>query len=305
MLLASPAGNDLLFDMKLVEQGWSFCNKMWNALKLVNIWEVKEGTNDVNTTAIHWFENRLHQAILDVDKSLESYRLSEALMTCYTLVWDDFCSWYLEMIKPDYQQPIDQYTYNKTIMFYGVICRLIHPFMPFISEEIFHILNKNEGGDVCAANWPKPVEIDQKIIVTKIREIRAKVNLPKKDRITTYLKANDLGTYRNFEFMIQKLSGLESLETTDKDLEGMTSFVSNSHSFFVDTGVEIDVEAERKKLSADIDYAKGFMNQVQKKLSNERFVNNAPEQVVNAERKKLADAEAKVKLLEDQLVKLG
>lgn len=314
MMLASPAGNDLLFDMKLVEQGWGFCNKMWNALKLIKMWEVKEGTNDENVTAIHWFENRLHQAIIEVDKSLETYRLSEALMTCYTLVWDDFCSWYLEMIKPEYQQPIDQYTYSKTILYFEVICRLIHPFVPFISEEIFHILNENKKGDVCAADWPQPDEIDDKIIaqgeqmkevVTKIREIRAKVNLPKKDRIISYLKANDMGVYKNFKSIIQKLSGLESLQTIDKDLDGVASFVSNNQTFFVDTGVEIDVEAERQKLTADIEYTKGFMNKVQKKLSNERFVNNAPEQVVNAERKKLADAENKIVLMEEQLAKLN
>ncbi len=314
MLLASPAGNDLLFDMKLVEQGWGFCNKMWNALKLIKMWEVKEGTNDENVTAIHWFENRLHQAIIEVDKSLETYRLSEALMTCYTLVWDDFCSWYLEMIKPEYQQPIDQYTYGKTIMYFEVICRLIHPFVPFVSEEIFHILNDNQKGDVCIADWPQPEKIDDKIIaqgdlmkevVTKIREIRAKVNLPKKDKITTYLKAANLGTYKNFKTIIQQLSGLESLQTIDKDLEGVASFVCNNQTFFVDTGVEIDVEAERKKLSADIEYTKGFMVKVQKKLSNERFVNNAPDQVVNAERKKLADAAEKIVLLEEQLAKLN
>jgi len=314
MLLASPAGNDLLFDMKLVEQGWGFCNKMWNALKLVKMWKVNEGTNDENVTAIHWFENRLHQAIIEVDKSLETYRLSEALMTCYTIVWDDFCSWYLEMIKPEYQQPIDQYTYGKTIMYFEVICRLIHPFVPFVSEEIFHILNNNEQSDVCAADWPQPEAIDDKIIaqgdlmkevVTKIREIRAKVNLPKKDRITAYLKADELGTYKNFKSIIQQLSGLKSLQTTNEDLEEVASFVCSNQTFFVDTGVEIDVEAERKKLTTDIDYTKGFMTKVQKKLSNERFVNNAPEQVVNAERKKLSDAESKIALLEEQLAKLN
>jgi len=314
MLLASPAGNDLLFDMKLVEQGWGFCNKMWNALKLVKMWEVKAGENEGNATAISWFENRLHQAIKEVDQSLETYRLSEALMTCYTVVWDDFCSWYLEMIKPDYGEAIDQNTYDKTIMFYEVICRLIHPFVPFISEEIFHILKENREDDVCVAKWPEPPAIDEAIIkqgaaaktlTSKIREVRAKINLPKKDKITTYIKSDKLGELETFKSIIEKLSGLEQLNTTNEDLKGMASFVTDNQTFFVDTGVEIDVEAEREKLTTELEYTKGFMNKVGKKLSNERFVNNAPEAVVASERKKLADAEEKIKLLEEQLTQLG
>jgi len=314
MLLASPAGNDLLFDIKLVEQGWGFCNKIWNALKLVKMWEVKEGTNDANVTAIHWFENRLHQAINEVDQSLESYRLSESLMTCYTLVWDDFCSWYLEMIKPEYGEAIDQYTYEKTIMYYEVICRLIHPFMPFISEEIYHVLKENRADDVCVAQWPEPLEIDTQIIeqganaktlISKIREVRAKVNLPKRDRITAYMKAANFGQLKAFKAIVEKLGGLEQLTTTTEDLKGMASFVADNHTFFVDTGVEIDVEAARKKLTTELDYTKGFMSSVNKKLSNERFVNNAPDTVIAAERKKLADAEAKIQLLGEQLAQLG
>jgi len=312
MLMSSPAGNDLLFNVKLVEQGRNFSNKIWNALRLVKGWEIKDGKNEANETAIQWFENKLHQAIIEVDKSLESYRLSEALMTCYSLVWDDFASWYLEMIKPDYQQPIDQYTYNKTIEYYEVICRLLHPFTPFITEEIYHQLQDRED-DVCVAKWPEPPAVDEallkqgdiaKEVITKIREIRAKVNLPKKDRIKAFVKKEQLNGYGDYKSIIEKLGGLEVLETTNEDLKGIASFVANGDQFFVDTGVEIDVEAEKKKMEEELEYTKGFASKIDKKLSNESFVSNAPEAVVGKERQKLEDARAKINLLEEQLAKL-
>jgi valyl-tRNA synthetase len=316
MLLTSPAGNDLPFDESLCEQGRNFINKIWNALRLVNMWEVDDTIPqpEVAQLAAEWFDAKLSKTVAEIEDLFSKFRISEALMTTYKLVWDDFCSWYLELIKPGYQQPIDAKTKAQAVQHFEQIIKLLHPFMPFLTEEIWHELGKRAEGDcLIVANWPADLAANDALVsdfdkaveaITNIRTFRAKQNIPNKDQLTVFVKENE-AINKTLDVAISKLTNLEELSYVDEQPDGAYSFVVGSNEYFIPLAGTIDLDAEREKLTAEIEYTKGFLNSVMKKLSNERFVNNAPEQVVAAERKKQSDAEAKIKVLEEQLSSLG
>ena len=315
MLFSSPAGNDLPFDEKLVEQGRNFANKIWNAFRLVQGWEIDETLDgSANAASLEWFENRFHQALTEINEHFEKFRISDALMTTYKLVWDDFCSWYLEMIKPGYKQPIDQATYEKTIEFFENILKILHPFMPFLSEEIWHqIKERRVEESLILASWPEEEGFDQKIIeeaaqvfevVSQVRNIRASKGMSPKEALDLTINAKNEGLYSRFEAVLTKLANLSSLSYQEK-VENAMSFVVKADECFIPMGDSIDVEEEKENLKKELEYTRGFLNSVMKKLSNERFVAGAPSQVVEMEKKKQADAEAKIKALEESLAKLG
>lgn len=315
MLLTSPAGNDLPFDEELCTQGRNFSNKIWNALRLVKGWEVAEGEQDeAAVSAIQWLDERMKQVMASIDDSFEKYRISEALMTTYKFVWDDFCSWYLEAVKPAYGQPIDKKTLEVTINYFEKITEMLHPFMPFLTEEIWHVLKeRKEGETLCLQSWPSAAESDEKLladfdqaaaIVNGIRNIRASKNISFKDQIELVAPFGD-GIPKRFEALIVKLGNISSIiKEGVSDVVGF-SFLAGKYEMHIPAGDSIDVEAEIEKVKTDLDYQKGFLNSVMKKLSNERFVSGAPAAVVDGERKKQADAEAKIKALEERLAALS
>lgn len=315
LLLSSPAGGDLLFDNKLCEQGRNFSNKIWNALRLVKGWETKEGKNENNEPVIAWFDNKFNQTLTEIDELFKTYRLSEALKTLYSFIWTDFCSAYLEMIKPDYQQPIDKYTYDKTVAFFEKLMKTLHAFMPFLTEEVYHLLKERaEGDSICIATYPKAGEVDKQAIekgeiakelLTKVRDIRNKNGLKQRTLLPFYAKVSDRNLYADFQAIVTKKAFLASFEFTQEEVENTVSFRVGKDTFFVTTGQTVDVAAEKERLQTELSYNQGFKVKLMKKLSNERFVNNAPTQVVEKERKKLADAEAKIALLEESLASLN
>lgn len=315
MLFSSPAGNDLPFDEKLVEQGRNFSNKIWNAFRLVKGWDIDSNIlqND-NQAAFEWFENRLNQAITEIEDHFSKFRISDALMATYKLVWDDFCSWYLEMIKPPYQQPVDLETYEKTIVFFEKILQLLHPFMPFITEELWQQIKYREVKEsLIVSEWPKAQDFDIKLInnaahifevVSQVRNIRASKGISPKEAFDLTIHTENKELYSSYEAILKKLANLSSI-SFGQNVENAISFVIKSDEFFLPIGEQLDIEKEKENLLKEIDYTKGFLHSVAKKLSNEKFVNSAPAQVVEGERKKEADAQAKIKTLEESLAKLG
>ena len=315
MLFSSPAGNDLPFDEKLVEQGRNFANKIWNAFRLVQGWEIDPNLDgSANAASLNWFENRFNQALAEINEHFEKFRISDALMSTYKLVWDDFCSWYLEMIKPGYQQPIDPETHSKTLEFFENILKLLHPFMPFLSEEIWHqIKERSVEESLILASWPTEKGFDPKIIeeaaqvfevVSQVRNLRASKGMSPKEALDLTINTKNKGLYSRFEAVLIKLANLSSLSFAEK-VDNAMSFVVKADECFVPMGDSIDVEEEKANLQKELEYTQGFLNSVMKKLSNERFVAGAPAQVVEMEKKKQADAEAKIKALEESLAKLG
>ncbi|MEA4981045.1 MAG: valine--tRNA ligase [Petrimonas sp.] len=310
MLLASSAGNDLLFDESLCEQGRNFNNKIWNAFRLVKGWEVNNGTGQPETAkiAISWFGNVLSKAIIELEDLFSKYRLSEALMTVYKLFWDEFSSWYLELIKPAYQQPIDPATYEATLSFFDSLLRLLHPFMPFITEELWQALGERKPGEsIMIARQPKATTVDEELIadfeITKqiiagIRTIRLQKNIPGKDE----LELQVIGNHDNrFDSAIAKMANLSSIENITEKSEGAVGFLVGTTEFAIPMGDKIDVEAELKKMKTELEYCEGFLQSVMKKLSNERFVQNAKPEIVENERKKQADTKSKIALLKESI----
>ena len=320
MLASSPAGGDLLFDEKLCEQGRNFCNKLWNALRLIKGWEITEGgQSDIQKTSAAWFESKTNTVLLEIEENFKQFRLSEALMSLYNFIWDDFCSWYLEMIKPEYQKPIDRETLEITERIFRKLMAMLHPFMPFITEEIWAQLDgkNSEGSDLCVANYPKSSAIDAELltkveaakdIISKIREVRNSKNIkPREPLVFKFQNSETAKSLMNTEGvtnLIVKLGILESLETTDSDVDNAVSFVSGTDKYFVVLNQEIDVEAEREKMTKELQHQQGFLKSVHVKLSNERFVANAKPEVVEVERKKQTDALARIKILEEGLAKM-
>lgn len=315
MLLTSPAGNDLPFDEDLCSQGAKFSNKIWQAFRLTQGWEIKNGSStEAADSAIKWLKEKFNQVLNEVEASFDQYRISEALMTVYKFVWDDFCSIYLEAVKPDYGSPIERDTYEATMAFFEDVLRLIHPFMPFISEELWqHMGDRKEGETICTVSWPSASEFDSKLIadfdqaqeiISGVRNVRASKNIAKSKKLSLFQPSQDaLPSY--FKAVVAKLANLEEIEiNADKSEAGFT-FLAGPYEFFVPAGDNVDLEEEISKLQKDLEYQKGFLNSVSKKLSNERFVNNAPDAVVNAERKKQQDAESKIKALEERLAALN
>lgn len=314
MLFSSPAGNDLPFDEKLVEQGRNFSNKIWNAYRLVQGWEIDSKLDgSENTASIDWFESRFNEALTEIEDHFTKFRISDALMATYKLVWDDFCSWYLEMIKPAYQQPIDQKTFDKTIIFFEDILKILHPFMPFLTEELWHQIKERKTEEaLIIASWPKPKSFDSKIIaeasqifevVSQIRNTRASKGISPKEAFSLTVNTKQEKIYRDFEAVLKKLANLSEVSFGEK-VDNAMSFVVKSDECFIPMGDKLDVEKERETLQKELEYTKGFLNSVLKKLSNERFVAGAPAQVIEVERKKMADAESKIKALEESLGKL-
>lgn len=310
MLFSSPAGNDLLFDEKLCEQGRNFSNKVWNAFRLVSGWETtKEEQSEINQQAVAWFENRFNKALTELEDHFSKFRMSDALMTVYKLIWNDFCSWYLEWIKPEYQKPIDQKTKEQTVQLFEKVLKVLHPFMPFISEELWHQFAERDSSDaLVVSSWPKPSAFEENTlkeadllfeITSGVRNIRNSKGISPKENLNLVSAAKISGIGSSLE----KLANVTFKSSTDKP-ENSFSFVIGADEFFIPASENVDVESEKKKLEEELNYTKGFMNSVSKKLSNERFVSGAPEQVVANERKKLADAEAKVRMLEESLANL-
>ena len=313
MLLCSPAGNDLPFDEGLCEQGRNFSNKIWNAFRLIKGWEAADITQPESAkVAVEWFQQKLNKTIAEIDASYSQYRISEALMSTYKLVWDDFCSWYLEMVKPAYQQPIDPSTLSTTIAYLEELLKLLHPFMPFLTEEVWHAI-KERTDDIIVADWPQENTINNEVlkdfevateVISGIRNIRKQKNIANKELLDFSVKTNaSLNT--TFDSVIAKIGNLSSINYVDEKVEGAFSFLVKSNEYFIPLGVSIDVEAELDKLQKELDYAKGFLKSVEGKLKNERFVSNAPDQVVAVERKKQADTLSKITVLEEQIAALS
>lgn len=315
MLFSSPAGNDLPYDDKLVEQGRNFANKIWNAFRLVKGWEIDPALDGKeNQAAIHWFENRFNESLTEIDDHFNKFRISDALMTSYKLVWDDFCSWYLEMIKPAYQQPIDAATYERTILFFEDILKILHPFMPFITEEIWQqIKHRNTEDALIVSEWPSPKSFDVQTIaeaqqvfevVSQVRNIRASKGISPKEAFELTIKTQQPDLYLRFEMVLKKLANLSKLEFGDQVANSL-GFIVKSDECFIPMIGQVDVESEKENIQKELEYTRGFLNTVMKKLTNERFVSGAPAQVLEIEKKKQADAEAKIKALEESLVNLG
>ena len=316
MLLCSPAGGDLLFDESLPQQGAGFVTKIWNSFRLVNGWEVdnKIPQPEHSKLAIAWFREKFSQIVEQTDDHFDKFRISDALMNVYTTVRDEFSGWLLEMVKPAYQQPIDGKTYEELIDIFDDILRFLHPFMPFVSEEIWQLLKERKQGEsIMISAWPKSTGYDEDMIsrfedvkeaIAGMRTIRTKNNIPNKDQIELAVIPGDKGYAPEFNPVLVKMGNLSEMNEVSEEVKLAASFLVKSTTFYVPLGATIDVEEELKKLQAELDYTKGFLASVMKKLSNERFVSSAPEAVVAVERAKQADAEAKIKVLEDQIASL-
>jgi len=312
MLFSSPAGNDLLFDISMIEQGRNFANKIWNAFRLMKGWDVIEG--DAQNPAVHWFEERLNQVIEELDRDYTQYRLSEAVRSLYKLIWDDYCSWYLEMIKPAYGSPIDRATFEATINFFDTLMRLLHPLMPFITEELWQaIKDRNKGEFLCLSKYPTAKKTDiaylkeaDKVLglITEIRNIRNQKQVPVKNLIELSLPKN-IAIYSEFDEIISKLTNVEKINYVSNKPEGWLTFMNETDECYLDLRLTVNAEEEQAKLQKEIAYLEGFLASVEKKLGNERFVANAPEQVLAMERKKQSDAEIKLKSLKEALMTFG
>jgi valyl-tRNA synthetase len=311
MLVSSPAGNDLPFDSSQCEQGRNFTNKMWNAFRLVTSWEVKDMDQPAgNKMAIEWFENRFNQTLVQINDAFDKFRISDALMMTYKLVWDDFCSWYLELIKPGYEQPIDAATKEKTIYFFEQLLKLVHPFTPFIAEDLWHLVrNRKDGEDIIVASWPKAGVVNETIledfkvaaeVISNIRNVRKANNIANKIKVDLHIAENAI-IPKSFDSLILKMGNLQSMNYTKEKVANAYSFIVRNVEFFIPFGDNVDVAAEREKIEEELGYARGFLTSVQKKLSNEKFVSGAPDAVVASERKKEADALEKIRILEEKL----
>ena len=316
LLLSAAAGNDLLFEEKLCEQGWNFGNKIWNAYRLVEGLEVKEKDTPIEAMkARDWFEARFQDALREINDHFSKFRISDALMATYKLIWDDFCSYYLELVKPPYGEAIDKDTYEATITFFEDILTILHPFMPFLTEEIWHQITDRDDKDCVIVNhWPIEKDYDKAILhdakvafelVSQIRNIRAAKGISPKEALTLHVKTNSEMIYQEYISVIDKLANIDELAFTNDKIDQAVSFFIGSDECFIPMEGAIDVEKEREEIQKELDYTKGFLKSVKKKLENERFVSNAPAQVVEMEKKKQADAEAKIKTLEESLKNLG
>ncbi len=316
MLFSSPAGNDLLFDEKLCEQGRNFANKIWNAFRLVKGWETHSSAMPVeNKIAIEWFESRINQCMIELQDHFSKFRISDALLATYKMVWDDFCSWYLEMVKPPFGEPIDEATYQKTIEFFESILKLLHPFMPFITEELWHELgNRDQSDCIIVAPFPSPKSFDQEIIdlgamafevITQIRNIRNTKGISPKEAMNLVVKDNGKDKISHFSPVVSKLSNLKGISFSDQKSDNGVVFIVQGIEYFVPMEGKIDRQKECEAIQKELAYSKGFLSSVMKKLGNEKFVTGAPPQVLEAERKKKADAESKISMLEENLKSLG
>ncbi|TVQ88908.1 MAG: valine--tRNA ligase [Bacteroidetes bacterium] len=314
MLFSAPAGNDLLFDEALCEQGRNFCNKIWNAFRLTHGWHIDDNLEQPQSSkvAIKWFESNFNKTLKLIEDHFSKYRIADALMAIYKLIWDDFCSWYLEMIKPAYQKPIDKASYEKTLEIFEKLLKILHPFMPFITEEIYQHLRKNDAPEsIMIASMPALEKHNEKIlqqfefasqVIMAVRNLRQEKNIANKEAVELLIRKNyndepDL----TFDDLVCKLCNLSKLEYIEEKPEGAFSFILKTTEFYIPVSQKIDLEKEIQKLEQELKYQQGFLASVQKKLDNAKFVSNAPPQVVEIEKKKQADAQAKIKVIEEQL----
>ncbi|GGD87652.1 valine--tRNA ligase [Planktosalinus lacus] len=314
LLLSASAGNDLLFDEGLCNQGKGFANKIWNAFRLVEGWEVADIPQpEYAQKALEWYNAKLQSTLVEIEDHYSKYRISDALMSTYKLVWDDFCSWLLEMIKPPFGQPIDQKTFDGVIEMLENNLRILHPFMPFLTEEIWqNITERTKEEALIVNNWPKMEPFDNKLIsdfehaaevISGIRTIRKEKNISFKETISLSV-LNQENVTNKFDSIITKLGNIDSLDYVEEKVNGALSFRVKSNEYFIPVAGTINIEEEIKKLTEELEYTEGFLKSVQKKLSNERFVNNAPETVIASERKKEADALAKINTLKESIAGL-
>ncbi len=314
LLLSSAAGNDLLFDPTLCQQGKNFANKIWNAFRLVKGWEVSDKPQDeAAKLGITWYNERFQEVLREIEDHFDKYRISDALMATYKLIWDDFCSWLLEMVKPAYQEPIDKTTYESILSIFENNLKLLHPFMPFLSEEIWQrISERNAAESLMVSSWPKKEAYDSglleafsfvKEIIGGVRNIRKEKNISFKEPLELYV-LNKEAVNNTMPVIVKKLANVKEIADTKESIPSSFSFRIKSNEYFIPATDRIDVEGERKKIEDELLYTRGFLQSVNKKLSNERFVSNAPEKVVIMEQKKAADAKAKIATLEQSLESL-
>ena len=320
IMISSPAGNDLLFDVKeesTLKQGSFFINKIWNALKLVKMWSEKRSADISNQSAIFavdWFENRLNEVKEELENLYTDFRLSEALKTIYSLIWDDFCSWYLEWIKPGFDEKIDSVVYEKTIGFFEELMQLLHPFMPFVTEEIYHQLKeRKQGNDLIVAQISKAAIANKSFLaqaaflknaITAIRDARNKNQLKPKDTIALFIQTSQKEIFKNLQNILVKQVNADKFDFVDSAVANSITVVAGKEKFYLVTNKETDSTAQKNQLEKDLEYLNGFLASIEKKLSNERFVKNAKPEIVQAEQKKKADAEAKIKAIKESLKEL-
>jgi valyl-tRNA synthetase len=315
MLLCSPAGGDLLFNENLPEQGRNFTTKIWNAFRLVKGWEVADIEQpEYARIATEVFHARLNKTMEQLDEQFKQYRISEALMTVYTLFRDEFSSWYLEMVKPAYQQPIDRKTFDSTVALFEKLMQLLHPFMPFLTEEIWQLLaDRSDEDSIMVSVMPKPDSYDANLlakfeqvkeVIVAVRNIRKQKNIAFKEVLEMNYKAKEDNYDASFDCVVAKMCNLKEISSANAELTGAMSFIVNAIEYFIPLGDLVNVEEEIKKMEDELKYTQGFLMSVQKKMSNERFVNNAPAKVIEIEKKKMADAEAKIKVLEDRIASM-
>jgi len=314
IMLAAPAGHDIMYDDSLCEQGRNFCNKIWNAFRLVKGWQVdpEKVQLEASIRGIEWFEAELNKTLLDVEDLMGKFRISEALMAIYKLFWDEFSSWYLEVVKPAYGTPMDSATYEATLRFFDTLLRLLHPFMPFITEELWqHLYDRAEGESIMSASLPQAEGFDQRIIdgfdhlkevVAGIRTVRKQKQIPQRDELELMVKGPHDGY---LDSIIFKMGNLSDIKLVSERPAAAVSFIVASTEYSIPVTANINVEEELKKLSADLEYHEKFLAGVRKKLSNEKFVANAPEQVVALERKKESDALEKIAAVKAAIAALG
>ncbi|MDX2048981.1 MAG: class I tRNA ligase family protein, partial [Chitinophagaceae bacterium] len=333
ILISSPAGNDLLWDEASNEQGRNFNNKLWNALKLVKMWEgrqpaanspqsavgIQQSTvgsqQSSGNFAIEWFENRLNEVKAELENLYKDFRLSEALKTVYSLIWDDFCSWYLEWVKPGFEQPIEKDVYQKTVYFFEELMQLLHPFMPFITEEIYHQLKERKKGDdltvrqQAQVSGHQPGVLEQgkllKELITGLRDIRIKQQIKPKESIRLFIQTQQQNIYPPIQSILCKQVNAEHLTFVNEAEPGTISSVIGKDKFYLLTEQPVNTENQKEELQKELNYLKGFLVSVEKKLGNERFVQNAKPEVIEVERKKKSDAEAKIKAIEESLTNLN
>jgi valyl-tRNA synthetase len=315
MLLSSPAGNDLPFDESLCEQGRNFANKIWNAFRLVKSWEEKIDTSleqpESSAIAVKWMNNRFEQVLADMEDGYDKFRISEVLMQTYKLIWDDFCAWYLEMAKPSYGKGVDAKTYNDTLDIFKNLLKVLHPFMPFLTEEMWQHMDswKNESEMICISNWPAARSFETNIqkefeefeqLVTEVRNVRKKQNLPNKEAlVVSFMKTANRNS--SFDAAFKHLCNISELNEVSEKMSPSFSFMVNGVEYFIPYTASVDVEAEQAKMKEELAYLEGFLKSVEAKLSNERFVQNAPAAVLEGERKKQSDALSKIAAIKEQL----
>ncbi|HNW56544.1 MAG TPA: class I tRNA ligase family protein, partial [Bacteroidales bacterium] len=317
MLLCSPAGNDLLYDDSLPEQGRNFANKIWNAFRLVKSWQIEDNVAQPASSkiAVTWMNEVLRKSIDEIDSNFNKFRISEALMTTYKLFWDEFSGWYLEIIKPEYQKPIDRVTFEAAISAFDKLLKMIHPFMPFITEEIWQmLLERKDGESIMVSRIPEPEKFNNELVsdfelvketVSAVRTVRKDKNIPNKEQVSLLIYSDEKSFNAKLLPVISKLCNLSGISFVAEKCEGAASFMVGTVEYFIPLNGSLDVEGELVKLRADLDYNKGFLTSVMKKLENKRFVENAPVNVLELEKKKKSDAELKIKSLEERIEELG